>query len=49
MKDDYENNDLKKKIMKIEKKIVIEFIKCITRKNEYNRIVIEFYCNIRIR
>ena len=29
MKDDYENNDLKKKIMKIEKKIVIEFIKCV--------------------
>ena len=34
MKDDYENNDLKKKIMKIEKKIVIEFIKCVKQKNE---------------
>ena len=49
MKDDYENNDLKKRIMKIENEIVIEFIKCITRKNEYKRIDIEFDCNIRIR
>ena len=49
MKDDYENNDIKKKIVKTEKEIVIEFIKCVTRKNEYKRIDIEFDCNIRIR
>ena len=35
--------------MKNEKEIVIEFIKCVTRKNEYKRIDIEFDCDIRIR
>ena len=49
MKDDYENSNIKKKIVKTEKEIVIEFIKCVTRKNEYKRIDIEFDCNIRIR
>ena len=49
MKYDYENNDLKKRIMKNEKERVIEFIKCVTRKNEYKRIDIEFDCNIRIK
>lgn len=49
MKDDYENNDIKKKIMKIEKEIGIEFIQCVKRKNEHKRIEIEFYCIIRIR
>ena len=34
MKDDYENNDIQKRIMKIEKEIGIEFIKCVKQKNE---------------
>ena len=34
MKDDYEKSDKKKKIMKIEKEIGIEFIQCVKQKNE---------------
>lgn len=34
MKDEYENSDIKKKIIKIEKERGIEFIKCVKQKNE---------------
>ena len=34
MKDEYENSDIKKKIIKIEKERGIEFIQCVKSKNE---------------